>query len=87
MSRRPLLTAIALLITSGPVLPAEAPRPPESTQWWKPYSPPCTERENVFEFTEKPSVKKVGKDRYEIAFAVKGYCDVTADLVAVSTAD
>ena len=49
--------------------------------WWKPYSPPCTERENVFAFTEKPSVKLVGKDRYEIAFAVKGNCDVTVGLV------
>jgi hypothetical protein len=26
---------------------------------WKPYSPPCTERENVFAFTHKPSVKLV----------------------------
>ncbi len=49
--------------------------------WWKPYSPPCTERENVFEFTEKPAVKLVGKDRYEITFAVKGYCDVTVAIV------
>lgn len=50
-------------------------------EWWKPYSPPCTERENVFEFTEKPAVKLVGKDRYEITFAVKGYCDVTVAIV------
>jgi len=48
---------------------------------WKPYSPPCTERENVFAFTEKPTVKLVGKDRYEIAFAVKGNCDVTVGIV------
>ena len=26
-------------------------------EWWKPYSPPCTERENVFTFTQKPAVK------------------------------
>ena len=28
----------------------------------KPYSPPCTERENVFEFTEKPAIKFLGED-------------------------
>ena len=47
----------------------------------KPYSPPCTERENIFVFTEKPTVKKVADDKYEIAFAVKGNCDVTVGLV------
>jgi hypothetical protein len=47
----------------------------------KPYSPPCTERESTFEFTEKPAVKALGSDRHEIAFAVKGYCDVTVGLV------
>jgi len=50
-------------------------------EWWKPYSPPCTERENVFAFTEKPKVKVVGEDRYEISFAVKGYCDVAVAIV------
>ncbi len=50
-------------------------------EWWKPYSPPCTEREAVFEFAEQPAVKVVGKDRYEITFAVKGYCDVTVAIV------
>ena len=29
---------------------------------WKPYSPPCTEREDVFAFTRKPAVKLVAKD-------------------------
>ncbi|MBA4389187.1 MAG: hypothetical protein C0404_14535 [Verrucomicrobia bacterium] len=47
----------------------------------KPYSAPCTERENVFEFTEKPSVKNLGNDRYEISFAVKGNCDVTVGVI------
>ncbi len=47
----------------------------------KPYDPGCTERQNVFEFTQKPAVKLVGKDKYEITFAVKGYCDVTADMI------
>ena len=50
-------------------------------EWWKPYSPPCTERENVFEFTEKPAVKVVGADKYEITFAVKGNCDVTVAVI------
>ena len=56
-------------------------RPSSSQEWWKPYSPPCTERENVFAFTQKPKVKRVGKDKYEITFAVKGYCDVTVGIV------
>jgi len=47
----------------------------------KPYSPPCTEREDVFSFTEKPSVKQAEPDKYEIAFAVKGACDVTVAIV------
>lgn len=47
----------------------------------KPYSAPCVERENVFEFAEKPSVKTVGPDKYEITFASKGSCDVTVAIV------
>ncbi len=47
----------------------------------RPYSAPCTERENVFAFTQKPAVKLIAKDKYEIAFAVKGNCDVTADII------
>lgn len=47
----------------------------------KPYSPPCVEREQVFEFTEKPVVKPAGRDRYEISFAVKGNSDVTVGIV------
>jgi hypothetical protein len=52
-----------------------------STEFPKPYSPPCVERENVFEFTEKPQVKSLGEDRYEISFAVKGKCDATVGIV------
>jgi hypothetical protein len=48
---------------------------------YKPYQPPCMERENVFAFTQKPSVRFLGKDRYEITFAVKGRCDVAAAIV------
>jgi hypothetical protein len=47
----------------------------------KPYGPPCTERENVFEFTEKPQCKYVGDNKYEITFAVKGNCDVTGGII------
>jgi hypothetical protein len=47
----------------------------------KPYSPPCTERENIFEFTEKPQCRFLGDDKYEITFAVKGFCDVTVGLI------
>ena len=52
-----------------------------AAEWWKPYSPPCTEREEVFEFTQKPAVRVVGRDRYEITFAVRGACDVTVSIV------
>jgi hypothetical protein len=47
----------------------------------KPYSPPCVERENVFEFTEKPQCRFLGDDKYAITFAVKGRCDVTVAIV------
>jgi hypothetical protein len=46
----------------------------------KPYNAPRTERENVFEFTEKPAVKKEG-DRWSITFACRGKCDVTVSVV------
>jgi hypothetical protein len=39
------------------------------------------ERENVFAFTEKPRCRHLGDDKYEITFAVKGYCDVTVGLL------
>ncbi len=52
-----------------------------AADWSKPYSPPRVERENVFAFTEKPKVKLVAKDKYEITFAVKGSCDVTVGIV------
>jgi hypothetical protein len=36
-----------------------------------------TKLAGVFEFTEKPGVKNLGNDKYEITFVVKGNCDVT----------
>jgi hypothetical protein len=51
----------------------------------KPYGPGATERQDVFEFTGKPAVRLVAKDRYEISFAVKGFCDVTVGIVDPST--
>jgi hypothetical protein len=50
-------------------------------EWHIPYDNGCTERENVFAFTQKPVMKLVAKDRYEITFAVKGNCDVTASII------
>jgi hypothetical protein len=47
----------------------------------KPYRPPCVERENTFQFTEKPAIKLVSKDKYEITFAVKAGCDAVVALV------
>lgn len=39
------------------------------------------QREEVFEFTEKPSFQRIGKDSYEIRFASKGYCDVAVGIL------
>jgi hypothetical protein len=70
-----ILTAVfASLVFYGPSAAG-------AEDWYKPYRPPCTERQNVFEFTRKPAVTLVGKDKYEISFAVKGFCDVTVGLV------
>ncbi len=52
----------------------------DERDWWTPYRPPCVARENVFAFAEKPAIKLIEKDRYEITFAVKGNCDVAVDL-------
>ena len=46
-------------------------------------SPLTVKREPVYAFTETPTVRRDG-DRIDIAFAVKGYCDVT---VAIEDAD
>ncbi len=47
----------------------------------KPYSGAATERENVFAFAAKPVIKLVAKDKYEITFAVKGFCDATVGMI------
>ncbi|MBA4386794.1 MAG: hypothetical protein C0404_02365, partial [Verrucomicrobia bacterium] len=47
----------------------------------RPFVSTAMERENVFEFTEKPAVRTTGKDIYEITFASKANCDVTAAVV------
>jgi hypothetical protein len=52
-----------------------------SEDWWRQLDVNATERENVFEFSEKPKVRKVAEDKYEITFSVKGYCDVTVAIV------
>ncbi len=48
-------------------------KPPAN--WDAPLCKPV-DREAVYEFVREPVVKKVGPDRYEITFAVKGKCDV-----------
>ncbi len=70
---RTIVLFLGILAGACPVLHAQ--------DWWKPYSAPCTEREDVFSFKQKPSVKVVGKDRYEITFMVEGFCDVTVGLI------
>ncbi|MCX7591549.1 MAG: hypothetical protein N2255_07975, partial [Kiritimatiellae bacterium] len=39
------------------------------------------EREAVFEFAQKPSVRPIGSSRYKIAFATKAACDATVAVV------
>ncbi|MBA4388530.1 MAG: hypothetical protein C0404_11150 [Verrucomicrobia bacterium] len=63
------------------VIPCLAMRAAAEEDFPKPYSAPCVERENVFEFAEKPAIKTVGPDKYEITFAVKGNCDATVAIV------
>ncbi|MFC1672351.1 hypothetical protein ACFL01_04380, partial [Planctomycetota bacterium] len=69
---------LVVLVSAGLVLSGV---PARAADFPKPYGSNCTERENVFEFAEKPAVKLVAKDKYEIAFAAKGNCDVTVGVV------
>ncbi len=62
----PLLSAILLLVSSLPAADSDEFKP---------------KRQDIFEFTQKPSVTRQG-DRIEIAFASKGFCDAT---VAIET--
>ena len=39
------------------------------------------QRDDVFEFAQPPSFRRVGQDQYEITFASKGNCDVTVGIV------
>ena len=55
--------------------------PAERYNWYTPYSPPCTKREDVFDFAKKPTTKLVAKDKYEITFAAKGSCDATVSII------
>jgi len=63
MTRQLLITIASLLISASPVFASDADE-------FK------IKRQEIFEFTEKPSVTRDG-DRVAIAFAVKSYCDVT----------
>ncbi len=76
VERRSIVLGIAAFLLVGAGIETA-----EATDEWKPYGPACTERGNVFEFTQKPSVRLVSKDTYEITFAVKGNCDATVGLV------
>ena len=58
------MTIVCCLLATAGAWAADPPSPSASTRQddWKPYSAPCVERENVFEFTEKPKVKSLGND-------------------------
>ena len=72
MSTRTLCIWGILVVLAGTIVTADE---------FKPYTAPAPERENVFEFTEKPVMKEIGKDKYSISFAVKGNCDFTVGMV------
>ena len=65
--------ALALLWILAPPSGARAAAPPK--EWDGPLLTPV-EREEVYAFTRKPTVRKAAPDRYEISFASKGRCDV-----------
>ncbi len=52
-----------------------------AADWQTPYDPPRTKRVESFEFSQKPNVKFLGHDKFEISFAVKAACDATVALV------
>lgn len=83
--RRPVRAVMALFLAAATPCAAAGQAPPApgvgAGDWWKPYAPPCVERENVFEFAGKPAVRNLGEDRYEIAFAARGCCDATVSIV------
>ena len=58
--RRPKWIVVLVLLATGALGTED---PPARRDWRKPYSPPCVECENVFAFTEKPSVK-LGRMRF-----------------------
>src|SRR5262249_45016710 len=70
-----LLGVMALLGSwTGQTVPAEQPKPAVKS------SSGMQEREEVFEFSEKPSVKKEGDQRV-INFSSKAACDATVAIV------
>ncbi len=70
--RRVLLLGAVIAVAAGVAHAAD---------FQKPQPASATVREDVFSFTQKPTVKMLEKDKYEIAFAVKGNCDVAVDIV------
>jgi hypothetical protein len=75
MSRSLIALAASLICLIPVALPAVAAQP------GPPYISPAVQRQEVFEFAKKPSVRLVSKDRYEITFAAKGACDVAIGII------
>ncbi len=65
---------LPLMICAGLVASAAEPFP-------KPFNAPRTQRADTFAFTRKPTVRYLGHDKFEIDFAVQGYCDVTVSVI------
>ncbi|MBL8796526.1 MAG: SMP-30/gluconolactonase/LRE family protein [Planctomycetia bacterium] len=67
--------AVLLPVVIGMISLAAFAQEKPSANWDAPLCKPV-DREAVYEFAREPAVKKIGPDRYEISFAVKGKCDV-----------
>ena len=69
---------LTLLTAAGPGAPGSQQKPPAQPAPVNPYNG-MQEREEVYEFTQKPVVTRRG-DNVTISFESKGFCDVTVSL-------
>src|ERR1051325_5432932 len=69
------LFAISITLATAVFAGAQPKKDALPPKWDGPLFKPV-ERETVYAFTQEPTVKKVGPDRYQMSFAAKGKCDV-----------
>lgn len=69
------VAALLIVIVPSVTLAADPATKTSPASWDGPLLKPAP-REETYAFTKEPTVKKAGPDRYEIAFATQGKCDV-----------